>query len=138
MVNRTDRAYIRFGEKERLLIFNLARSPQLVRSQDHFGVQIADVLSSAVRYALENRQDAEAQEWLKDLLPSISGESVWPDPKVLDLKTAEAFANSVLLHELIDRSLHRQNLFHGIPELVAAARADFPEFRRREKRRLSA
>jgi hypothetical protein len=136
MVNRTDRAYIRFGEKERLLTFNLARSPRLVRSQDHFGVQVADVLSSALRYALENRQDAEAQGWLDELLPSISDESVWPDPKALDLKTAEAFTNGVLLHELIDRSLQRQNLFHGIPELIAAARADFPEFQRRQNRGL--
>jgi hypothetical protein len=130
MINRTDRAYIRFGEKERLLTFNLARSPQLVRSEDHFGVQIADVLSSALRHSLEHRDDAEAQAWLKDLMPSLSGESVWPDPKTLDLDTPEAFANGVVLRELIDRSLQREDLFDGIPELIATAKADFPEFQR--------
>jgi hypothetical protein len=131
MINRTDRAYIRIGAKERLLTFNLARSPQLVRSEDHFGIQIADVLSSAVRHSLEHREDDEAQAWLKDLMPSLSDESVWPDPTTLDLDTAEAFANGILLHELIDRSLKREDLFDGISELIAVARADFPEFQRR-------
>jgi hypothetical protein len=136
MINRSDRAYIRFGEKERLLTFNLARSPQLVRSGQYFGVQIADVLSSALRHALEHRDDAEAQTWLKDLMPSLSDESVWPDPKKLDLQTPEAFANGIVLRELIERSLQRENLFDGIPELISTARADFPDFQRRQGNRV--
>ena len=99
-------------------------------SEDHFGVQIADVLSSALRHSLAHRDDDEAQIWLKDLLPSLSGESVWPEPQTVNLDTPEAFANAILLHELIDRSLQRENLFDGIPELIATAREDFPEFQR--------
>lgn len=128
MVNRSDRSDIRFGEKERLLTFNLARLPQLVRSEDYAGVQIADVLASALRHALEHRDDAEAQGWLKELMPTVSDESVWPDPTSVDLDTPEAFANSVVLHELIERSLQRANLFVGMPELIAAARSKFPEY----------
>jgi hypothetical protein len=71
-----------------------------IRSHDYYGVQIADVLASCIRYVFEHRNDAEAQQWLKQLLPQISKESVLFDPDVLDLNTPEAFANTVLLQEL--------------------------------------
>jgi hypothetical protein len=34
------------------------------------------------------------------------------------------------LPELVDRSLRRRNPFEGMPELIEAARAKFPEFQR--------
>ena len=72
----------------------------------------------------------KAQTWLGDLMPSLSGESVWPNRGTVDPDTPEAFANAVVLHELINRSLKRENLFDGIPELIVTARADFPEFQK--------
>jgi hypothetical protein len=124
MVGRTERIYQEMGGVKRLLTFNLARMPQLVPSHKYFGVQVADVLASAVRHALQQRQDKEAQQWLRTLLPSISDQSVWFDPSTLDLDTPEAFANAVVLQILVDRSLRGENLFKDMPEMIARARAE--------------
>lgn len=135
MVNRLDRVYQRWGDKERLITFNLTRPPQMVRSEDYFGVQIADVLASALRHALENQEAPEAKSWLEQLMPYIGDGSVWPDFDTLDLNTPEAFVNGMLLHELTARSIKRKNLFDGIPAFIAAAHASFPRFQRGHRKR---
>ena len=131
MVNRLDRTYQQWDDRERLFTFNLTRSPQLVRSEQCYGVQIADVCASSLRHALENPDSAESKGWMELLTPRISDESVWYDFDNIDLNTSEAFINGMLLHELVDRSLRKENLFDNIPEFIEAVKASYPEFRRR-------
>lgn len=134
MVNRSERIYQQWGDKERLFTFNLTRSPQLVCSEQFYGVQIADVCASSLRHALENPDSPEAQEWMEFLTPRISDESVWYDFDNLDLETPEAFINGMLLRELVDRSLRKESLFDNIPEFIAAAEACYQEFRSRQNK----
>jgi hypothetical protein len=130
MVNRTDCVYQTLRDRRRRLTFNLARSTQLVRSKDHFGIQVADVLASTLRHALEHRDETDSQEWLNILSDSISSESVFPAPDVIDLDTPEAMVNAFLLQELVDRSVRGRDLFDGLPELMAAVRTNLPNFKR--------
>src|SRR5262245_48838622 len=59
MVGRTDKAYIAYGGKRRQVLFNLARPIELVDSDSHPGIQLADVMAAVACYCLDN----EAEMW---------------------------------------------------------------------------
>jgi hypothetical protein len=115
--------------------FNLVREPALVDSRDHAGVQIADVFASSVARAWQQtfreNADSSEKEWLAITRECHLEDSVWPDLELVDLRKRNGFVNTLVLLELASRSVKRENLFHGMPEFIATAHANFPEYRRR-------
>ena len=121
-VNRDEKTYQFIGGSRRLFTPNLAHAPRLVRSEEYCGVQLADVLASACRKALQERHDKDSGRWINVLAPSISAESVWHDVRQVDLDTPEARLNAAVLLELVDRSIKGKDVLNGMGEFVAGAR----------------
>jgi hypothetical protein len=132
MVNRPQTAYVRFQNKERPFSFNLKSPLKLASSIDHPGLQIADVLASVTAHVWKNAYrgtlTAEGKEWQAQLLKHMDDDSIWPDFSFADLSAPGCFANTILLQELISRSIEGQDLFDGLPQVFRAAYKLHPKF----------
>jgi hypothetical protein len=132
MIGRKDRTRIRMFGKERQMIFNLVRLPEMVDSSKCPGVQIADVIASALARAFQNRWrnqvDETEKRWVKLTRQSFLDENIWPDFDDVDLERRLPFVNSLLLTELTDRCIKKKDLFDGIPEFILAAHETYPKF----------
>jgi len=115
------------GSHKRLLTPNLAFPPRLVQSGDYPGIQIADVLASACRRALQDQADVTAKRWLQSLMPCISSECVLHNSAHIDLDTSEAVLNAVILLELLDRSLRGEDILDGMGDYIRAAQLKIQE-----------
>lgn len=122
MIGRKDRAYVTFEGKQQSLIFNLAEPLMFVSSHEYPGVQIADVFSSALSWAVRNPREDRAKSWLGILRQSFSDFSIFPDAEVVDLGETKTVVNRLILHELVERSVRKESLFDGMPAFIAAAR----------------
>jgi hypothetical protein len=136
-INRQDKTYQSLWGYERLVTPNLAHDVNLVRSHDYAGVQLADVLASACRKALQDRKDPEHQKWLDALVPRISTESVWYDAAQIDLNNGNATINALVLNELMDRSVKGRDLLEGMELFVDRVTlfVDSEHFRNRARNR---
>ena len=134
MVGRRDHFRVQMFGKDVQFTFNLVREPTLVDSRDHAGVQIADVFASSVARAWQQtfraKADSSEKEWLAITRECHLDENIWPDLDLVDLHKRNGFVNTLVLLELADRSVKRENLFHGMPEFIATAHANFPEYQR--------
>jgi hypothetical protein len=134
MINRRDHFRLRMFGKESQYTFNLVELPQLVDSRKHPGVQIADVFASAIARAWQQKyrgkSDSTEEGWLDAARESTLDDNIWPDLEQIDLRGRAGFVNSLILHELTDRCLRRENLFDGMPEVIAAANQLFPRYLR--------
>jgi uncharacterized protein DUF3800 len=119
MIGRTDRHYSAFDPTVSIT-FNLAEPLTFVSSIDHAGIQLADVVASTAVHVLKSaiRPDKRGWEWLS--LPSIPIR-VLPDPRVFDLRNRAVFINTIVLRELVDRTLKGLSLYEGMPEVIARA-----------------
>jgi hypothetical protein len=133
MVGRTDHFRVNMFGKDRQYTFNLVQIPQLVDSMDHHGIQIADVFASAVAKAQQNayrgQADESDREWLSLVRESMLPDNIWPDLRHADPRGKLAFVNGMLLIELASRCVQKQDLFEGIPELIAFAHEAYPQYR---------
>ena len=121
-IGREDKAYIRFGSQPTpSFIYNLAGPITLVDSKESPGIQIADVLSSSLVYALNHPDTAISKKWLR-LIEDVPANQIIPDSKHMDLTQLGAFVNSLVLVELVDRSVKGLNLFEDMAEFVLGAR----------------
>lgn len=122
MIGRHDKIYMRFGSHpEVAMTFNLAGPLNLVESHQYHGVQIADILSSSIAYALKNPDEVLSQRWLSIVESTISGESVIPAPELIDLRVKEPFINAMILGELTDRSVKGISLLDNLDEFMVMA-----------------
>ena len=132
MIGRSDHTKFRLFGKERKLTYNLARLPQMVDSRAYPGVQIADVFASAVAISFQNswrgRVDNNQREWMELAQQSFLDDNIWPDLDNIDLRQKWPFINSMLLLELTERLLRKQDLFRGIPEFIASANRAYPRY----------
>lgn len=132
MVGRKDHFRVRMFDKERQYTFNLVRLPEMVDSGKYPGVQIADVMASAVARAFQNRWrnqlDSTERKWLKLAHESFLDDNIWPNLSDADLRRRQPFVNTLLLIELTERCLEKKDLFEGIPEFIAAAYEIYPEY----------
>jgi hypothetical protein len=132
MVGRHDQSRIQMFGKERAITFNLVRLPELVDSNRHPGVQIADIFASALGKAFQNgwreRSDDTEKAWVELAKQSILDDNIWPDLDDVDLRRRHPFVNCTLLAELTNRCLMKENLFDGIPEFIAAAHENYPKY----------
>jgi hypothetical protein len=134
MVGRRDHFRMQMFGKDVQFTFNLVREPSLVDSKDHAGVQVADVFASSVAKAWQQtfrgKADSSEREWLAITRECHLDENIWPDLDLVDLHKRSGFVNTLILLELANRSVKRENLFHGMPEFIATVHANFPEYRR--------
>jgi len=134
MVGRRDHFRMNVFGKDTQFTFNLVREPSLVDSKDHAGVQIADVFASSLARAWQDtfrsKADSMEKDWLAITRECHLDDCIWPDLDLVDLYKRNGFVNTLVLLELAERSVKKENLFHGMPEFIAAAHANFPGYRR--------
>jgi hypothetical protein len=134
MVGRRDNFRMQMFGKETQFTFNLVREPSLVDSRLYPGVQIADVFASAVARAWQQTFRASADSIEKDWLAITRGchldDNIWPDLEAIDLRKRNGFVNVLVLLELAERSVKKENFFRGMPEFIAAAHANFASYKR--------
>ena len=121
-IGREDKTYIRLGSRPTpSVIYNLAGPINLVDSRESPGIQIADVLSSSLTYALNHPHAAVSKTWL-ELIKDVPANQIIPEAKHIDPEQQGAFVNSLVLVELVDRSIRGLNLFEDMYKFVLGAR----------------
>jgi hypothetical protein len=121
-----------FGRGSGSIGFNLAKPICLVDSRSHGGIQIADVLASALCYAVNHREDDYSWEVFKRLIPFINERSVSPDLDEVDIRELKPYVNSALLCQLVDRGSRGQDLadfYDRFAEFLIATRNEYPQYR---------
>lgn len=120
MVDRKDKVYITINGRTRRITYNLARPIQVVDSKDYPGIQLADVLSSALGYALRNQDDKEAGRWLRAFVDadSLHDDCVFPEFDTVDLDDKSAIRNAIVLAELMERTEEGRDILAGISQFV--------------------
>ncbi len=132
MVNRQNASYVHFQNKERPFSFNLRSPLRMADSKTTPGLQIADVLASATaqvwKAAYRHNLTDELCQWQEMLKEHFSDDNIWPDLSFTDLSNAKCFANTMILHELIERSVKKEELYEGLPDIFRAALKLHPKF----------
>lgn len=120
MVGRSDKQLFDFdGRGARQITFNLARPVSLVRSEQTPGIQLADVISATISYALRHTEEANSQEWIQlvDHHDAMNEDSILPDLQGFT-KDPNFDLNLVLLGELVRRSRGDEDVLHKIEDFV--------------------
>lgn len=127
MINRKEKQSFQIGGKVYPLTFNLARPIQLVNSKEQPGIQMADVFASSIAYALKSNDDFSnhCKEVCNDCLHE---NSVFPQPEYADLSQKPGFVNSLILHELLDRTIQGRDLLGGMEEYIFYTDRSFSEW----------
>ena len=90
------------------------------------------MIASAAGYTWKKSYAGSADEETKNLrnlvLPGVIEDSIWPDFNNMDLDKPKAFANTIVLTELVDRSVKKENLCEGMFDVFQAAVCLHPEF----------
>jgi len=133
MVGREDKIYMKLGSQpEHALTYNLAKPIELIDSQESPGIQIADVITGSVAFAFRNPEMGLSKEWL-ELADSMTNTScILPDPNEIDLRRRKPFINSLILQELVDRTLKGRSLFTDMDRFIASSARAFLEFQGRD------
>jgi len=128
-----EKQYIEIGGRRKLLTYSLAEPIAFRKSHEVPGLQLADVIASAVSYAMRNREDEEANSWLKKIDASHSIEdTILPDFAHADVSRKDGMANSLLLMELVHRAEKGKPLLSDIESLYQRARRELPKILRRK------
>ena len=122
MIGRKDRIYMKLGRsKEVSLTYNLSNPVVLADSKDFSGLQIADVLASAVAYAFKDTENELSKFWLNLIKDMLGGPCILPDSATLDLHAKGPFINGLVLHELVDRTIKGNPLLVDWEEFLVGA-----------------
>jgi len=120
MVGRTNKQFVDMdGRGAAPVTFNLLRPITLARSDQTPGIQIADVISATIAYALENMDEPESREWVwmvhersvmhdHSILPNLEE---FPNERYVQL-------NKSLLKELVRRSRKNEDLLEKIEDFI--------------------
>ncbi len=125
-IGREDKVYnLLDNQSSPSIVYNLSGPINLVDSKESHGVQIADVVSSSLAYALKNPNKDIAKEWLQ----LTEGMTITPlEP---DLNNQERnFVNAMVLRELVNQSVRGEDLFKNMNELITRAKSLSPEYAR--------
>ena len=128
MVGRTERTSLIFDRKRRPLTFNLAQPIQLVSSATHAGVQLADLVSSALVKVSKEPKSDWSQAVFAEVQPHLHEDCVVPDLEPLDLRTPQGAVNRFVLRELAERAARGADPLSGMPEFYQVAYANVREF----------
>jgi hypothetical protein len=124
MVARTDKQTFELEGRSQQITYNLVKPIELVTSEGQSGIQIADVVSSALAHALQNRAEEYSQEWLRkyDEAGAINPNSIFP---MSENEAKEAILgpsgrrNTLVFQELIARCRSGTNLLDNIERFIA-------------------
>src|ERR1039458_9850884 len=89
---------------------------------------------SAARTGRRGTLTNELRQWHGMLKEHFSDDNIWPDLSYADLSNPKCFANTMILHELIDRSIKKEDLYEGLPDIFRAALKLHPKFIKEGKR----
>jgi len=121
MVGRTERVYMKLGKQpEMALTYNLTSPIVFLDSKESPGIQIADVVSSSIGYALKNREEEFSKEWLDIAEPMSTPICIIPDPEEINLEKRDPFINASILNELVTRTLEGMSLIEGMEGYIAS------------------
>jgi hypothetical protein len=126
MIGRADRPKVWFPSGPHSPVFNLAEPLRFVRSHEHPGIQIADVVAAASVHAFRNLKETHSREWIQLLGEGLH--AIFPDPEAIDLRTRSGAINAVVLKELVARSVRQDDLFSGMGEFIEIAHSSFPGY----------
>jgi hypothetical protein len=129
MIGRTDRPLLAYPTGLHSPVFNLAEPLRFAKSHEEPGIQVADVVAAAAVHSFKNMQEGYSREWLRLLGDGI--EAIFPDARLIDLKTPEGAINAIVLKELVDRSVRQVDLFKEMNEFIRAAYSTFPRYLQR-------
>jgi hypothetical protein len=126
MIGRREKATATFQGEEHPLTFNLSRSIKFGRSHEVSGLQLADIVAAAAatawRASYQGQETEHTKLWRELLTEGMSPViSIWPELYNADIGNPEVFANTIVLHELIDRSLSGKELCKGMYQLYQFA-----------------
>jgi hypothetical protein len=112
------------------MTYNLVRPIQFVDSADHKGVQLADVIASALLYALRHRDDPECLDWLRrfDATHALNPKCNLPNTGCVDLRRPEAVTNYTVFIELMERTLKGQDLLDRMEEFIMVTAKNAPAY----------
>jgi hypothetical protein len=124
MVNKDEKLFMDLAGQQHAISFNLASLPQLVDSQSHPGIQIADVLAGTFAFVFrensKSNYNSYPKEWIPYLEKCVSPYSVIPDPEEhLDWTKINVKRNYLILEELTGRSISNASLLDGIDVFLA-------------------
>lgn len=126
MVKRDDRVYYHIGGRKQPLTFNLSQPIQVVNSKNYPGVQIADVVASAIAFVYKNPEDSFSGHCSEICDNVLHTNSIFPELEFADLMKPEGFINAQVLHMLMDRTLKGQDLLDGIEEEISEIINQYP------------
>jgi hypothetical protein len=95
------------------------------------------LLAAAVGFIFQNRPDPQAKAWLPYLKGALVN-CIMPDLDYASPDTEDGFVGAMILRELVNRSLKKQNLFKDMPKFIATVRESFPDWLERRLMRGSA
>lgn len=132
MIGNTDRVYHTLFGARRRLTYNLGSGIHLARSIDEPGLQIADVVASTTAAVFERPKDPELGGVRDAAIAGCSDNViVLPVLAEIDLESAAVRRNSIVLQELVRRSLAREEMLPGAAEFALrvtdAMRLPLPE-----------
>jgi hypothetical protein len=122
-----EKKYIEIGGRKKLLTYSLAEPIAFHKSHEFPGLQLADVIASAISYAMRNRDDVQSNSWLQQIDSAHTvQDTILPDADRARVSHLDGMLNSMLLIELVDRAEKGKPLLPGIERLYARARRELP------------
>jgi hypothetical protein len=126
-----EKQYVEIGGRRKLLTYSLAGPISFGKSHEFPGLQIADVIASAISYAMKNRDDGEANSWLQQIDAAHTvHDAILPDAARANVGSLDGLLNSMLLIELVRRAESGKPLLTGIEQLYVKARRELPAMMR--------
>lgn len=127
-VGRTDKGYVKLSSAPpSSVVFNLNGPISLVDSRRSSGIQLADVLASALAFVLKRPDEPISKEW-RSLCDLMIVNSIVPDRTLMDLRERTTFVNTQVLLELARSAGDRIALLERIPSIVQAATSIYPSY----------
>jgi hypothetical protein len=117
-----------FSNTEPLVFPSLSMPLQLVDSRTNPGIQIADALAAGFSYAVNKITEPEGEKLYQEFEPVIQP-SLFPEKEYIDGTAEEAFINSLVLLELVDRCARGEGLIEGMDDYIYTRRLIYPEYR---------
>jgi hypothetical protein len=128
-----EKQYVEIGGRRKLLTYSLAEPIAFHKSHEFPGLQLADVIASAISYAMRNRDDVEGNSWLQQIDAAHTvQDTILPDADRARVSRLDGMLNSMLLIELVNRAEKGKPLLPGIESLHARARRELPGIVRRK------
>jgi hypothetical protein len=131
MVDRKEQVYLETPDDRREpVFFNLKGPVKFERSEDHAGLQIADVFASALCYSFNHSDEPHCKELIEKCLPAISPRSIFPDFEHVDPTTINGVVHTCILIELVNRSRKGEDLTANIEELLYRLYSNYDQYKK--------